>query len=138
MFYVGRKDNMIKRFGHKVNLEHVKQVAAAYRGIEQSYCVWEEHTRRLGLLVKVEQSKEEDPHFIMALKCHLLKHLLPPFVPDVIVKLKCFQLSSHGELCLSLSFKWFGLQSIHTRQSLSTHHSYLGVLGMPSCSYVVV
>ena len=119
MFYVGRKDNMIKRFGHKVSLEQVQQVVAAYRGIEQSHCVWEPHTRRLGLLVKVEQIKGEDPHFIMALKCHLLKNLEPPFIPDVIVKLECFPLSSHGELCLCLSFKWFGLQSIHIRQSLN-------------------
>ena len=108
MFYVGRKDNTIKRFGHKVSLEHVQQVTAAYRGIEQSHCVWEAHTRRLGLLVKVEQSKDEDPHFIMALKCHLHKHLQPPFIPDVIVKLKCFPLSSHGEFCLYLIFKCWG------------------------------
>ena len=119
MFYVGRKDNMIKRFGHKVSLEHVQQVAAAYRGIEQSHCVWEAHTRRLGLLIKVEQSKDEDPHFIMALKCHLRKHLQPPFIPDMIVKLKCFPLSSHGEFCLCLSFKWLGWQSIHIRPSLN-------------------
>jgi acyl-CoA synthetase len=98
VFYVGCKDNMIKWFGHKLSLEHVQQVVAAYRGIEHSQCVWEAHTRRLGLLAKVEQSKDEDQHFTMGLKCHFRKHLQPPFIPDVIVKLKCFPLSSHGKL----------------------------------------
>lgn len=110
---------MIKWFGHKLSLEHVQQVVAAYRGIEHSQCVWEAHTRRLGLLAKVEQSKDEDQHFTMGLKCHFRKHLQPPFIPDVIVKLKCFPLSNHGEFCLCLSFKWLGWLSIHIMQSLN-------------------
>jgi acyl-coenzyme A synthetase/AMP-(fatty) acid ligase len=136
MFYVGRKDNMIKRFGHKVSLEQVQQVAAAYRSIEQSHCVWEAHSKRLGLFVKVEQSKEEDPHFIMALKFHLLKHLQPPFIPDVIVKLKSFPLSSHGELylCLVIQVVWVPVHSHHT----DTEYIFLTLVLQPSYSYLVV
>jgi acyl-coenzyme A synthetase/AMP-(fatty) acid ligase len=119
MFYVGRKDNMIKRFGHKVSLEQVQQVAAAYRNVEQSHCVWEAQAKRLGLFVKVEQNKEEDPHFVMALKLHLLKYLQPPSIPDVIVKLTSFPLSNHGELYVHLSFKWVMLQCIHITQILN-------------------
>ncbi|KDR21131.1 hypothetical protein L798_04060 [Zootermopsis nevadensis] len=98
LFYVGRKDNIIKRFGHKVSMDNVQQVASANGSIEQSCCVWEEHIKKLGLFVKLEESKADDQHFLRALKFYLMKHLHPSSIPDVIMKLKCFPLSHHGKL----------------------------------------
>lgn len=98
MIYVGRKDNILKRFGHKVSLNHVERVVATNRCIEQSCCVWEPHIKKLGLFVKVEQNKRDDKQFLRALKFYLVKHLQPPSIPDVIMELKSFPLSCHGEL----------------------------------------
>jgi acyl-coenzyme A synthetase/AMP-(fatty) acid ligase len=100
MFCVGRKDNVVKRYGHKVSLDHVERFVAANRYIEQSCCVWEPHIKKLGLFVKVEENKRDDKQFLRALKLHLVKHLHPSSIPDVIVELKSFPLSCHGELHL--------------------------------------
>jgi hypothetical protein len=78
----------------------VEQVVAANGSLEQSCCVWEEHIKKLGLFVKLEQSKAGDQHFLRALKLHLMKHLHPSSMPDVIMQLKSFPLSLHGELHL--------------------------------------
>ncbi|XP_033611608.1 beta-alanine-activating enzyme isoform X4 [Cryptotermes secundus] len=98
MIYLGRKDNIIKRFGHKVSLNHVERVVATNRCIEQSCCVWEPHIKKLGLFVKVEQNKRDDKQFLRALKFYLVKHLQPSSIPDVIMELKSFPLSCHGKL----------------------------------------
>lgn len=81
-------------------MDNVQQVASANGSIEQTCCVWEEHIKKLGLFVKLEESKADDQHFLRALKFYLMKHLHPSSIPDVIMKLKCFPLSHHGELHL--------------------------------------
>lgn len=113
MFYIGRKDNIIKRFGHKVSLAHVEQVATSNRYIEQSCCVWEAHIKKLGLFVKLEQNEGDDRNFLRPLKCHLLKHLQPSSIPDVILKLRSFPLSDHGELHLCDSGSQTGRHNIY-------------------------
>lgn len=83
-----------------MSLDHVERVVAANGAIEQICCVWEEHAKKLGLFVKLEQSKADDQHFLRVLKFYLMKHLHPSSIPDVIMKLKSFPLSRHGELHL--------------------------------------
>ncbi|XP_069677713.1 beta-alanine-activating enzyme isoform X2 [Periplaneta americana] len=96
--YIGRKNNIVKRFGHRVSMDHVEQIVNNLEFIDRSICVWNINVQRLGLFVKLKESEEDNQQFYRTLRSHLLKHLHPSSIPDVIINLETFPLTCHGKL----------------------------------------
>ncbi|KAJ4435954.1 hypothetical protein ANN_18577 [Periplaneta americana] len=95
--YIGRKNNIVKRFGHRVSMDHVEQIVNNLEFIDRSICVWNINVQRLGLFVKLKESEEDNQQFYRTLRSHLLKHLHPSSIPDVIINLETFPLTCHGK-----------------------------------------
>nr|CAD7429661.1 unnamed protein product [Timema monikensis] len=93
LFYVGRKDRMVKRHGHRVSLYLVEQVANKYPGLGQCHCVWDSESGTLGLLLGSE-GKCLEP----AIRQYLVKSLPPAAIPDIIMRIPVWPLTNNGKI----------------------------------------
>lgn len=91
-YYVCRKDDIIKRFGHRVNLMTIKQVATSYSDVENAECVWNSEQRFLSLYVTPDKVNVE------YIRNKLNTDLLPSHRPDEIYSLSKLPLSTHGKV----------------------------------------
>nr|CAD7568781.1 unnamed protein product [Timema californicum] len=93
LFYVGRKDRMVKRHGHRVSLYLVEQVANKYPGLGQCHCVWDSESGTLGLLLG-SKGKCLEP----AIRQYLVKSLPPAAIPDIITRIPVWPLTNNGKI----------------------------------------
>uniref|UniRef100_A0A1B6DJX3 Uncharacterized protein n=4 Tax=Clastoptera arizonana TaxID=38151 RepID=A0A1B6DJX3_9HEMI len=85
--YLARKDNVIKRWGHKVSLDEVTSSAMQCKGTSIAFCVLDK-MKRIVLFVNSNDRISE----------HLKKNLKKASLPDIILVIPNFPLTKHGKI----------------------------------------
>ncbi|KAM8939500.1 beta-alanine-activating enzyme [Pelodytes ibericus] len=94
MFFLGRKDNQIKRHGKRLSIEYVQQAVESFAKVEACALSWYE-ARQLVLFVIPKGSLEKK--FLWK---ELQTHLLSYAVPDDIVLINSLPFTKHGKIDL--------------------------------------
>ncbi|NXF07920.1 ACSF4 enzyme, partial [Smithornis capensis] len=95
LFFLGRKDNQIKRHGKRFNIELLQQAAEDLCQVEGCAVTWYQQ-EKLILFVLPKDDLEEEETFK-----ELQKHLPAYAVPDDIVVIKALPLTPHGKVDIS-------------------------------------
>ncbi|GLG97982.1 uncharacterized protein LOC103516990 isoform X3 [Gryllus bimaculatus] len=93
ILFLGRKNRIIKRWGHRVCLGNVEMVLSRHVDVEKCSCVWHQEKNILALAV-IWRDKEE----IQDLRLYGVNHLHKAEVPDQIVTVKELPLTNHGKI----------------------------------------
>ncbi|XP_054845846.1 beta-alanine-activating enzyme [Eublepharis macularius] len=91
MFFLGRKDNQIKRHGKRLNIEYVQQLAEGHGQVEACAVVWSQQEKLL-LFVVPKGSFRGD------LFRELQERLPSCAVPDELLPIDTLPLTSHGKI----------------------------------------
>ncbi|XP_044274089.1 beta-alanine-activating enzyme isoform X1 [Varanus komodoensis] len=95
MFFLGRKDNQIKRHGKRLNLEYVQQIAEGCCQVETCAVIWYQEEKLIIFVVPKDIFKKRD-----LLK--KLKECLPSYaVPDELLLIDSLPVTSHGKIDVS-------------------------------------
>ncbi|XP_070613319.1 beta-alanine-activating enzyme [Erythrolamprus reginae] len=94
MFFLGRKDNQIKRHGKRINTEYIQQVAESLCPMEACALIWYQQEKLILFAAPKAVSKR-----------HLLKKLqecLPSYaIPDEVLPIDTLPFTSHGKIDVS-------------------------------------
>ncbi|XP_067008932.2 beta-alanine-activating enzyme [Anabrus simplex] len=97
MYFVGRKDNTIKRYGERVSLGEIERQVNMFTGVIKSCCIWNQTKQLLGIAVLLKQNRDaHDPLGI--LKQNMAKYLPKAAFPDNICFVDVMPLTSHGKI----------------------------------------
>ncbi|NXQ79037.1 ACSF4 enzyme, partial [Nyctibius grandis] len=94
-FFLGRKDNQIKRHGKRFNIECLQQAAEDLCQVEACAVTWYQQEKLILFVVPKDDLEERE-----TLK-ELQKHLPAHAVPDELVLIKALPLTSHGKVDIS-------------------------------------
>ncbi|XP_073501541.1 beta-alanine-activating enzyme isoform X2 [Phyllobates terribilis] len=95
MFYLGRKDNQIKRHGKRLNTEYVQRVVETLEPVESCAVIWF-NAKQLVLFVVLKRPLEKK-----SLWRHLQAHLLSYALPDNVVLVDSLPHTKHGKINFS-------------------------------------
>lgn len=90
VYYYGRRNDIIKKFGERVNLSKIEIVALEV--VPVAACIYMK--KKVALFVKTD-----DDHLVAALNAKLKERLQPSEVPDDIRKISFFPLTENGKIC---------------------------------------
>ncbi|XP_014470185.1 PREDICTED: acyl-CoA synthetase family member 4 [Dinoponera quadriceps] len=99
MLYRGRRNNVVKRFGNKINLRELERVVMELSFIRNCAALWDTESHKLYLCLSAVNMKE-----LIDLKNYIISHLriLPAiYKPDKIIVLEKFYFTTSGKICLS-------------------------------------
>uniref|UniRef100_A0A8D0LCY2 Aminoadipate-semialdehyde dehydrogenase n=1 Tax=Sphenodon punctatus TaxID=8508 RepID=A0A8D0LCY2_SPHPU len=95
IFFLGRKDNQIKRHGKRLNIEYVQQIAEGLHHIETCAVTWYRQEKLILFIIpKVNLSGRDT---LKALQEQLPGHA----VPDEIVQVEALPFTLHGKIDVS-------------------------------------
>ncbi|XP_049888105.1 beta-alanine-activating enzyme [Pectinophora gossypiella] len=101
MYYRGRQDDVIKRFGHKINLQSIENTVMQCPRIKTCSCVWLPKPKVLHVYYSSETFSSQD--LSDYLKCKLDdKHW-----PDRIIRVDNMPVNSHGKISKVLLAKMY-------------------------------
>jgi acyl-CoA synthetase len=89
IFFYGRRNDIVKKFGERVNLNKIESVAQ--KVIQSVACIYMK--KKIVLFYKID-----DHHLLGLLTSHLKENLKPSEVPDDFRKISFFPLSEHGKV----------------------------------------
>ncbi|XP_062348793.1 beta-alanine-activating enzyme isoform X3 [Cinclus cinclus] len=92
LYFLGRKDNQIKRHGKRFNIEYLQQVAENLCQVEACAVTWYQQEKLILFVLPKDDFEERE-----TLK-ELQKCLPAHAVPDEIVVIKALPLTSHGKV----------------------------------------
>ncbi|NXC71705.1 ACSF4 enzyme, partial [Anhinga anhinga] len=95
LFFLGRKDNQIKRHGKRFNIECLQQAAEDLCQVEACAVTWYQQEKLILFVVSKGDLEERE-----TLK-ELQKRLPAHAVPDELVPIKALPLTSHGKVDIS-------------------------------------
>ncbi|RMC14088.1 hypothetical protein DUI87_09176 [Hirundo rustica rustica] len=95
LFFLGRKDNQIKRHSKRFNTEYLQQVAEDLCQVEACAVTWYQQEKLILFVLPKDDFEERE-----TLK-ELQKHLPAYAVPDEIVVIEALPLTSHGKVDIS-------------------------------------
>ncbi|NXH77784.1 ACSF4 enzyme, partial [Hydrobates tethys] len=95
LFFLGRKDNQIKRHGKRFNIEYLQQTAEDLCQVEACAVTWYQQEKLVLFIVPKDDLEERE-----ILK-ELQKRLPAHAVPDELVLIKALPLTSHGKVDIS-------------------------------------
>ncbi|KFQ28346.1 Acyl-CoA synthetase family member 4, partial [Mesitornis unicolor] len=95
LFFLGRKDNQIKRHGKRLNIECLQQAAEDLCQVQASAVTWYEQEKLI--LFAVPKDDLEKGETLKELQKRLPAHA----VPDELVLIKALPLTSHGKVDVS-------------------------------------
>lgn len=128
LFYRGRFDQMVKKYGIKVNLEKIKEKFVEFnKSFKDCFCVFDEATMKLGLFYLLKNSDHNyESKFISHKEFISNGYIIPKVVlkdceiPDYIFEIATVPMNNHGKLnCSKL------LELLKQKQSNETSLSYL-------------
>ncbi|XP_062991428.1 beta-alanine-activating enzyme [Elgaria multicarinata webbii] len=95
IFFLGRKDNQIKRHGKRLSIEYVQQIAEGYCQVETCAVIWYQEEKLILFVVPKGILKRRD----------LLKNLrecIPSYaIPDELLLIDTLPLTPHGKIDVS-------------------------------------
>ncbi|XP_029171037.1 LOW QUALITY PROTEIN: beta-alanine-activating enzyme [Nylanderia fulva] len=97
IFYKGRRNDIIKRFGNKVNLRELEKVALQLNYVRNCATFWDARSHKLYLCVSTAKIEEEFPK-LEDIMSHL-KILPAIYKPDKIIMLHDFNFTTSGKIC---------------------------------------
>ncbi|NXC18582.1 ACSF4 enzyme, partial [Corythaeola cristata] len=95
LFFLGRKDNQIKRHGKRFNIECLQQAAEDLCQVEACAVTWYQQEKLILFVVPKDGLEERET------LTELQKHLPPHAIPDDLVLIKALPLTSHGKVDIS-------------------------------------
>lgn len=98
IFFRGRSDRVIKRYGHKVNLLEIENIASNFVEVDHCACVW--LPKYNSLLLLFSSFIDVNESLWKYLKTKLKHHSLP----DHIHRIDEIPLSSHGKISTSQAY----------------------------------
>ncbi|XP_067386761.1 beta-alanine-activating enzyme isoform X2 [Emydura macquarii macquarii] len=99
MFFLGRKDNQVKRHGKRLNIECVQQAAEGLYHVEACAVTWYQQ-EKLILFIVPKDNLPKDNLAEDTLK-ELQKHLSAHAIPDELVLIETLPFTSHGKIDVS-------------------------------------
>lgn len=98
VYYVSRANDIIKRYGHRINMIQVQNIIENDTGLE-CYMLWIQEASYLILFVKIAKFAEETKNKIIdKLRVKFLQILPIESVPDIIEIVSNFPLNTNGKL----------------------------------------
>lgn len=98
-YYIGRKNDFIKRFGCRVSLNAIEEIIFKEMNIF-SVCLWFSEYNKLVLFVKTnEENKEVRKKTKDKIRVKLLHTLEKECFPDEIISIQNFPLTVNGKIC---------------------------------------
>lgn len=101
--YVGRMDNTVKRWGHRVYMEQIEMLAAECTEVAAACCVM--HADSLGLFVVLHENSPPIQVVREKLKRFLVQKLNKASMPDIIFQQDLLPITRHGEYFRDMSIK---------------------------------
>nr|XP_033800622.1 beta-alanine-activating enzyme isoform X2 [Geotrypetes seraphini] len=111
IFFLGRKDNQIKRHGKRVNIGVVQQATESLSQVETCAVTWYQQ-EKLVLFVVPRGDLEEKEIFKELQKC-----LPSPAIPDELLLIEALPFTLHGKIDVSKLNKIYSLQLQKKRHS---------------------
>lgn len=98
LYYVSRKDDIIKRFGHRINIKALEDIIEKATNLENHF-IWLDEALHLVLFVRVKYTRPLDKSRITDKLRVKLLHLLPKeSMPDHIEVIEKFPLTCNGKI----------------------------------------
>ncbi|CAG5044755.1 unnamed protein product [Parnassius apollo] len=101
IYYRGRKDDTIKRFGNKVNLQFIENNIMEHSGLKTCSCIW---LPKLMLLVVYFSSETVS---CQELSDYIKSKLEDKYWPDKIIKVDSLPINAHGKTSKQILSKMF-------------------------------
>ncbi|XP_015717711.1 beta-alanine-activating enzyme isoform X1 [Coturnix japonica] len=95
IFFLGRKDNQIKRHGKRFNIECLQQAAEDLCQVEACAVTWYQQEKLILFVVPRGDLQERET------LCELQKRLPTHGIPDELVQIRTLPLTSHGKVDIS-------------------------------------
>ncbi|XP_053972317.1 beta-alanine-activating enzyme isoform X1 [Hylaeus volcanicus] len=105
IFYKGRSNSIIKRFGNKVDLTKLEECALQVDFVKNCYVLWDESSNKLHLCLVTNKKINHCPNMNIDIVKHLHK-LHPLYRPDKIHFLKHFEYNSNGKISIEFLKKY--------------------------------
>ncbi|XP_051894346.1 beta-alanine-activating enzyme isoform X2 [Pristis pectinata] len=126
MYYLGRKDNQIKRHGKRVNLESIQQVAESLKEVEA--CVMTKCDQDKMVLFVVprslpEQHNKSSTNFCRGILSNLGKLVPSHAIPDDVVPISSIPFTAHGKIDQTL------LTQIYQEKTKAKNSNSIRMLG---------
>ncbi|XP_058819712.1 beta-alanine-activating enzyme-like [Topomyia yanbarensis] len=109
-YYLGRCDDMIKRFGTRVSLVPLEQMADQCDGIIKSCAVFDGIRHKLALFYRAHDESVNEQSMRQKFKVLLSNET----IPDDIIKIDSFPLSNHGKIDRKMLLKQYQERSVQT------------------------
>ncbi|XP_058446104.1 beta-alanine-activating enzyme [Malaya genurostris] len=93
-YYLGRCDELVKRFGTRVSLVCVEQMADRCHGVRKSCAVFDELNHKLVLFYTTNDKSDHEASITEKLKTVLCNEMMP----DEFIEIKTFPLCKHGKI----------------------------------------
>ncbi|KYN17850.1 Acyl-CoA synthetase family member 4 like protein [Trachymyrmex cornetzi] len=98
IFYRGRRNNIVKRFGNKVNLRELERVTMELSFVRNCVVFWDAERHKLYLCLSIIDAKEKFSELRDDVMSHL--KLLPAiYKPDKIIIVERFNFTTSGKIC---------------------------------------
>ncbi|XP_018311567.1 acyl-CoA synthetase family member 4 [Mycetomoellerius zeteki] len=98
IFYRGRRNNIVKRFGNKVNLRELERVTTELNFVRNCATFWDAERHKLYLCLSIIDTKEEFSKLRDDIMSHL-KTLPAIYKPDKIIIVERFNFTTSGKIC---------------------------------------
>ncbi|XP_062899156.1 beta-alanine-activating enzyme isoform X1 [Mobula hypostoma] len=114
MYYLGRKDNQIKRHGKRINLESIQQVAESLKQVEACVLTICDQDQMILFVVPSglpEQQNKNSTNFCRDILSDLGKLLPSHAIPDDVVQINSMPFTSHGKIDRTILIQTYGEKS---------------------------
>lgn len=101
IYYRGRRDDVIKRFGHKVNMQAIETVVMQCPKINSCSCIW---LPKPSLLIVYYSSEMVDNQELIDFLKIKLDHIS---LPDRVIKVKSLPVNEHGKISKKILMKLY-------------------------------
>ncbi|XP_030758313.1 beta-alanine-activating enzyme isoform X2 [Sitophilus oryzae] len=133
LFYRGRKNRVIKHFGHKVNLDHIEDVIFKNTGLKSRLIYSNEFKKILCFVLMDNYDNKNRKQLIDKLRVKLIKILSENEVPDFIDVVSRFPLNPHGKICDRQLKKYYQNDSVRSEDSIPASEAFLSILNQYLC-----
>lgn len=112
LIYRYRKNRIIKRFGHRINLSKTEEIITQTTGLANR-CVWIKDSSKLITYIAIENfTKSHEEKIIDKLQVKLLSVLSEASYPDHVYLLRRFPLTCHGKIDDKSLTNYFNMMTI--------------------------
>ncbi|XP_076641004.1 aminoadipate-semialdehyde dehydrogenase [Halictus rubicundus] len=113
LFYQGRNNSIIKRFGNKINLADLEKFALQMDFVKNCYTLWDENYHKLYLCVstKEKMANYSNTNVVMMER---LKKLQPLYRPDRIFFMDHFEFIASGKISKNFLKRYIEEQAANT------------------------